>query len=153
MDKRWTREELIAELDTTWVQYPLRLAALPPTEQRQFAERQGCPRPQDVLAHVGAWFEEAARVLPYLQRDERPPRDYADDDQFNARVLQRFETATADEVAAWYEQQRSGLKQRLIDLPSEAFTSRRLYRWLVGTLVDHYAEHALPPDAPPYQEK
>jgi len=144
MVKRWTREELIAELDTTWAQYPQRLAALPAAEQRRFAQQQGCPRPPDVLAHLGAWLAEAIRVLPYLQRDERPPRDYANDAQFNARVLERFHAATWDEVSDWYEQQRSGLRQHLIDLPPEAMPITRLYRWLVGTLVDHYDEHRLP---------
>lgn len=144
MVKRWTREELIAELDTTWAQYPERLAALPPDAQLRFARRQGCPRPQDVVAHLGAWLAEAIRVLPYLRRDERPPRDYANDAQFNARALERFQAATPDEVQAWYEQQRADLKQQLIDLPPAAMQLTRLYRWLVGTLVDHYEEHRLP---------
>lgn len=144
MVKRWTREELIAELDTTWAQYPERLAALPLDAQLRFARRQGCPRPQDVVAHLGAWLAEAIRVLPYLRRDERPPRDYANDAQFNARVLERFQAATPDEVQAWYEQQRADLKQQLIDLPPAAMQLTRLYRWLVGTLVDHYDEHRLP---------
>jgi len=145
MARYWTREELITELNTTWRDYPRRLAALPLEAQNRFARQQGCPRPPDVLAHVGAWFEEAVRVLPYLQRDERPPRDYASDAQFNARVLARFRAATPDAVADWYEQQRAALRQHLIDLPPEAFAIKRLQRWLVGTLIDHYTEHALPP--------
>jgi len=36
------------------------------------------------------------------------------------------------------------LKQQLIDLPPAAMQLTRLYRWLVGTLVDHYDEHRLP---------
>jgi hypothetical protein len=93
---------------------------------------------------VGAWLAEAIRVLPYLRRDERPPRAYANDAQFNARALERFQAATPDEVQAWYEQQRADLKQQLIDLPPAAMQLTRLYRWLVGTLVDHYDEHRLP---------
>ena len=144
MSKHWTRTEFIESLDTTWQAYPVRLAQLSEDEQTRFTQQQGYARSQDLLAHLGAWMEETLRVMPYLQRAERPPRDYTDDDDFNARAVQRFADRPYAEVETWYEQQRWALEQSVAQLPDEAFESTRLYRWLVGTIIEHYDEHTLP---------
>ena len=67
--KRRTRRDLLESLDTIWIEYPRRLQQLPDDEQMRFAQQQGYARPQDLLAHLGAWMEETLRVMPYLQRD------------------------------------------------------------------------------------
>jgi hypothetical protein len=144
MAKQWTRAELIESLDTTWQAYPVRLAQLSDDEQTRFTQQQGYARSQDLLAHLGAWMEETLRVMPYLQRDERPPRDYTGDDDFNARAVQRFADRPDAEVETWYEQQRAALKQLVSHLPDETFETKRVYRWLVGTIIEHYDEHPLP---------
>ncbi len=131
-------------LDEVWVEYPRRLSALPLDAQARFAQQQGYARSQDLLAHLGAWLEEAVRVMPYLQRDERPPRSYANDQQFNAWAVERFADASPADVEAWYEQQRRAVKQLIQQLPDEALEVKRVYRWLVGTIVEHYDEHPLP---------
>jgi hypothetical protein len=142
--KRWTRSELLESLDTTWVHYPGRLQQLPEAEQVRFAEQQGYARPQDLLAHLGAWMEETLRVMPYLRRAEKPPYDYSGDDEFNARAVQRFADQSWVTVEAWYEQQRLALKHLFEQLSDDDFAQRRVYRWLVGTIVEHYDEHRLP---------
>ncbi len=142
--RHWTRTELIESLDTTWKAYPIRLAQLPEAEQMQFTQQQGYTRPQDLLAHLGAWMEETLRVMPYLQRNERPPRDYTGDDDFNARAVRRFADRPRAEVETWYEQQRLALKQLVSRLPDEALEGKRVYRWLCGTIINHYDEHPLP---------
>ena len=142
--KRLTRCDLLEWLDTTWAQYPQRLHALPDDEQVRFAQQQGYSRPQDLLAHLGAWMEETLRVMPYLRRDERPPRDCTSDDDFNARALQRFVDRPRPEVETWYAQQCLALKQLASRLPDETFETKRVYRWLLGTIIEHYDEHPLP---------
>lgn len=142
--QHWTRAELIAMLDEVWAKYPHRLSALPVDEQARFAQQQGYARPQDLLAHLGAWLEETVRVMPYLQRDERPPRNYANDQQFNAQAVERFAAVSHAEVEAWYQQQRLAVKQLTQQLPDDALEIKRVYRWLVGTIVEHYDEHPLP---------
>ncbi|HSD82877.1 MAG TPA: DinB family protein [Anaerolineae bacterium] len=142
--QHWTRRDLLESLDTVWVEYPRRLQQLPDDEQLRFAQQQGYARPQDLLAHLGAWMEEAVRVMPYLQRDERPPRDYSGDDEFNARAVQRFADRPRREVEAWYEQQRLALQQLVAQLSAEDLQQQRVYRWLVGTIAEHYEEHSLP---------
>ena len=142
--KRRTRRELIDLLDTTWIEYPQRLRQLSENEQLRFAQQQGYTHPQDLLAHLGAWMEESLRVMPYLQCDEKPPRDYGNDDEFNARAVQRFTDRPRREVEAWYEQQRLALKQLVTQLSDEDLQQQRVYRWLVGTIVGHYEEHSLP---------
>jgi hypothetical protein len=144
MAKRLTRHELLEWLDTTWAQYPHRLQELPDDEQVRFAQQQGYARPQDLLAHLGAWMEETSRVMPYLRRDEKPPRDYSGDDDFNARAVRRFTDRSRAEVEAWYEQRRLALHHLVEHLSAEDLSQTRVYRWLNGTIVGHYAEHPLP---------
>ena len=144
MPNPWTRTELIESLDTTWQMYPIRMAQLSDDEQARFSQQQGYGCSQDLLAHLGAWMEETLRVMPYLRRDEKPPRDYSGDDDFNARAVQRFEDRSRAEVEAWYEQQRAALKQLLEQLSEEDVSQPRVSRWLIGTIVDHYDEHGLP---------
>lgn len=142
--QHWTRRDLLESLDTAWVEYPRRLQQLPDDEQLRFAQQQGYARPQDLLAHLGGWMEETVRVMPYLQRDERPPRDYSGDDEFNARAVQRFADRPRREVETWYEQQRLALQQLVAQLSDDDLHQQRVYRWLVGTIVEHYEEHSLP---------
>lgn len=144
MAKRLTRYDLLEWLDTTWAQYPQRLRELPDAKQIRFAQQQGYARPQDLLAHLGAWMEETRRVLPYLRRDEKPPRTYRNDAEFNTRAVERFANRSRTEVEAWYEAQRLALKQLVEQLSAEDFNQPRAYRWLNGTIVGHYAEHSLP---------
>lgn len=142
--KRWTRPELLALLADLWAEYPDRLAALPAEAQTAFARSQGYEHPQDLIAHLGAWLAETVRVMPYLLRDERPPRDYANDQQFNRRAVERFQHSERAQVEAWYHRQRRALRQVLRQLPDDALAIPRVYRWVVGTIVGHYEEHPLP---------
>jgi hypothetical protein len=144
MARRLTRPELSEWLDTIWLQYPRRLRRLSKADQTRFAQQQGYARPQDLLAHLGAWMEESLRVMPYLQRDEKPPRIYRNDAEFNAHAVQRFADRSRAEVEAWYEEQRSALKHLIEQLSADDFRIPRVYRWLNGTIVGHYEEHPLP---------
>ena len=142
--KQWTQDELLIELDQRWQQYPVHLRQWPEDKQAHFAQQQGYARPQDLLAHLGAWMEESLRVIPFFQRDEKPPRDYRNDDEFNARAVERFRDWPRAQVEDWFEQQRLALKAMIARLPDDALDNKRIYRWLVGTIIDHYDEHPLP---------
>jgi hypothetical protein len=131
-------------LDDVWAGYPARLAALPENEQIDFARQQGYDRPQDLIAHLGAWMAETLRVMPYLLRDERPPRDYANDQQFNRRAVERFQDKNCTQVEAWYQKQRRALRKLVKQLPEDAVNIPRVYRWLSGTIVGHCHEHPVP---------
>jgi hypothetical protein len=144
MAKRLTRHNLLDWLDTTWAQYPQRLRELPEAGQVRFTQQQGYARPQDLLAHLGAWMEETLRVMPFLRHAAKPPRTYRNDAEFNRHAVQRFTDRSCAEVETWYEDQRSALKQLVEQLSDEDFHQPRVYRWLNGTIVGHYAEHPLP---------
>ena len=135
---------MIELLDTVWLTYPQHLQRLSKDEQARFAQRQGYARSQDLLAHLGAWMEETLRVMPYLRRDEKPPRTYRNDADFNARAVQRFADRPRAEVEAWYEQQRLALKHLVEQVSDKDFGQPRVYRWLNGTIAVHYDEHSLP---------
>ena len=142
--KRWTRAELLDTMEEIWGRYIPLLAQLPDDEQRQFALRQGYNRPQDLLTHIAAWMEETVRVAPYLLRDERPPRDYANDAEFNARAVEHCRAWSRAQIEAEFEKQRQALIQLLASWPDEALQIRSVYRWLSATIIGHYEEHQLP---------
>ncbi|HEY4720358.1 MAG TPA: hypothetical protein VII92_00815, partial [Anaerolineae bacterium] len=115
--KRWTRTELLIAMENIWGRYVPLLAQLPADEQTQFARQQGYNRSQDLLAHIAAWMEETVRVAPYLLRDERPPSDYTNDAEFNARAVERCCAWTRVQVETEYEKQRQALTQLIASLP------------------------------------
>jgi hypothetical protein len=142
--KRWTRAELIELLDTVWLKYPQRLRRISKDDQVRFTRQQGYARPQDLLAHLGAWMVETLRVMPYLRRNEKPPRIHRNDADFNAHAVRRCADLPRAEVEAWYEQQRLALRQLVEQLTDDDFRQPRVYRWLKGTIVGHYDDHPLP---------
>ena len=142
--RHWTREALRAAMDDIWGQYLPALARLPEAEQTRYANQQGYARVQDLLAHINAWAEETLRVMPYLLRNEPAPRDYANDDEFNARAVEHCKDWTRAQVEAEFERLRVALAELIASLPDEAFETRRVYRWVKATVVDHYLEHQLP---------
>lgn len=144
MAKRLTRAEFSELLDIIWLKYPSHLRRLSKAEQERFARQQGYARPQDLLAHLGAWMEETLRVIPYLRRDEKPPRTYRNDAEFNAHAVERFADRSRHEVETWYEEQRTALRHLIERLSDEDFSQPRVYRWLNGTIVGHYHDHPLP---------
>jgi hypothetical protein len=142
--KHWTRLELLSATDAIWGRYLKILAALPPAQQTAYARRNGYAEPKELIAHVTAWLAETRRVIPYLLRDQSPPRDYANDAEFNARAIDRCQTQSRAQVEAEFKQQRRALKKVLTFLPDEALEISRVYRWLSATIIDHYIEHELP---------
>lgn len=142
--RRWARLDLLTAMDEIWGNYLKRLSAMPIKQQTAYAKRNGYSQPKELIAHLAAWIAETVRVMPYLCRDKQPPRDYTNDDVFNARVIERCRRLSRAEVEAEFRRQRLALKKLIAALPDDALQVTRVYRWLSETIISHYQDHQLP---------
>jgi hypothetical protein len=120
------------------------LALIPAEEQARWAQGQGYARVQDLLAHLLAWYDEAARLVPGMLRGERTPFGYESVDAFNAAAIERYRDHTRAQVEAEYVRARDAFDAMLAGLSPDAVENERAYRWLYATAVEHYEEHHLP---------
>lgn len=120
------------------------IARLPEEEQVRWAQTQGYTRVQDLLAHLTAWYDEAARLVPGMLRGERTPFGYESVDAFNAAAIERYRDRTRAQVEAEYVRARDAFDAMLAGLGADAVENERAYRWLYATAIEHYEEHRLP---------
>jgi len=141
-----TRETLMEMLDTQWARYIPTIEALTEADRQRYAQQQGYASLKDLLAHVTAWNQKALEVIPVLARGERFERDWKDDDDFNARAVERVRNQTFEQVKEEFENARTALAGMIAELPVDAINNSEVYRWLYATVVTHYEEHEPPGD-------
>jgi hypothetical protein len=139
-----TRHEVLDILENHWPQYHSRLREMTDDDLLDWADAQGYDRPQDVLAHINAWFEEMLRILPVVLRGEKYQRDWATIDEFNARAVKHARDQSLDYALSEGDRLRSALFEAISALNDETVANNYLNRWLYGTIVEHIHEHALP---------
>jgi hypothetical protein len=148
--RQFSRQQLLDALEQGWKQYLSRLAALPKEEQVQFAQRQGFPRVQDVLAHIIGWWElsmrRTVRVLtgpPVIQPEDDVlfPESM---DEFNAETITHYYHWTSAAVEEKFVATLVVLEQFLLNLPEMALEDERIQRWMRSEAMDHYQDHCLP---------
>ena len=126
-----------------WGRYAGQFKSLSPQEQADFLEGQGYASLYELLAHVGAWWEEAEGIIrDALEKRERSSQKY-DFDKFNAAALARFKDTPGDDILAWYETQRQKMIALVSSLSDEQLKIRRVYGWLNAVLLGHLKEHAV----------
>jgi len=126
-----------------WGKYAGHFNKLSPEEQVDFLKGQGYASLYELLAHVGAWWEEAEGIIQdVLEKRERPSRKY-DFDEFNAASLARFKDTPRNDVLAWYESQRQKMIALVSSLTDEQLKIRRVYGWLDAVLLGHLKEHSV----------
>jgi len=139
-------KNLFAQSLDEWGRYVEVFRKRPGAGQSSFLRDQGFASLRDLLAHVAAWWEEAAvRIRETLDRRERPPRKY-NLDEFNAAALTRFRDTPEAEMIAWYEAQRQQMISLLASLTDEQMKISRVSGWLDGVILEHLKVHG--PAAP-----
>ena len=139
-------KNLFAQSLDEWGRYIEVFRNLPGSEQASFLKDQGFASLRDLLAHVAAWWEEAAvRIRETLDRREHPPRKY-NLDEFNAAALTRFRDTPEAEMIAWYEAQRQQMISLLASITDEQMKIGRVSGWLDGVILEHLKVHG--PAAP-----
>jgi hypothetical protein len=126
-----------------WGTYAGQFKSLSEQEQAAFLKSQGYASLYELLAHVGAWWEEAEGIIrDALEKRERPSRKY-DFDVFNAASLARFKDTSPGDLLAWYESQRQRMIALVSPLTDEQLQVRRVHGWLDAVLLAHLKEHAV----------
>jgi hypothetical protein len=101
---------------------------------------------KDILAHIAAWLREGARALEALARGERamPESLVGEDvDARNARLVEQWRDASAQEVQTELHLAKEGFIRAMRALPEERFAEGEAARRIVyGESIDHFTEHA-----------
>jgi hypothetical protein len=142
MIPEFTQALFLQALDE-WGRYADQFNRLTPGEQANFLNDQGYASLNELLSHVGVWWEEAEGIVrDAIGKRERPSRKY-DFDEFNAASLARFKDTPAADLLAWYESQRQKMIGLVSSLTDEQMKIRRVYTWLNGVTLEHIKEHGL----------
>ena len=141
------KDDLLARIDEGWREFRARV---------RHVGREGMSRRttagwtyRDLLAHVAAWEEEAARGLRALREGGEIPRFGTDAavDAFNARAIEERRLVGAEAIVDELEAAHRTLVALVRDLRPELVPDPRLQRWVAGNTFGHYAEHAAELDA------
>ncbi len=142
MIPEFTQALFLQALDE-WGKYGDQFNRLTPEEQAAFLKDEGYASLNELLAHVGVWWEEAEGIVrDAIGKRERPSRKY-DFDEFNAASLARFRDTSAVDLLAWYESQRRKMITLVSSLTDEQMKIRRVYTWLNGVTLEHIKEHGV----------
>ncbi len=98
---------------------------------------------KDLLAHVAAWEEEAARSLRALTAGAAPP-SYDDDaavDAFNARAIEERRLVGPEAILDELASAHRALVALVRSMPDEVLGDARSQRWIANNTFAHYAEH------------
>lgn len=142
-ERRYSRQELLTALEKGWKQYLPHLATLLEEEQARYAQQQGFPRVQDVIAHVFAWWElSMGRTREELDGHIVPLVN--DMDEFNAKVVAQYQNWSRSAIEEKFAATLMAFERFLHDLPEAALENERIYLWLRIDAIDHYEDHRLP---------
>jgi hypothetical protein len=141
-EKRYSRQALLTALEKGWKQYLQYLEALPQEEQARYAQAQGFPRAQDLLAHIFAWWEiSMRRTREMLSGQEVPALN--DMDEINAATLAKYRDWTRSAIENKFTETLATFERFLHNLPETALENERIHLWLRIDAIDHYDDHRL----------
>jgi hypothetical protein len=132
-----TQQQLLAAEDAGWDELHTLLGELRPEElQRPGYYVEGWSG-KDLLAHVGSWLAEAAKVLERIRAGTYRPEEI-DVDAINALSLEAMKDAPIDVVRAQAAAARTRMLQAWEELPE---TTPEAAFWIHKAGAEHYGEH------------
>ena len=140
------REELLQQLDSEFENLLATIDGL--SDEQMTNVWYGDWSVRDMLAHVAGWHREEAGMLERMARGERPVPEGADNpysvgDAWNARFVERWQTASAATVLVEMKASKDAYVAAARQLPEERFQEgRTAYRLLREGCIDHYCSHA-----------
>jgi hypothetical protein len=139
------KKQLFIKVEKTWMAFKESYAGLSDERLLQPGVTEDWSV-KDILAHIRTWEEEALKYLPYILRDEKPPRYsvlYGGIDAFNAQMTELKRGLSLSEVREQLDATHLELLAYIQDVPEEQFTSEtRFRRRLRLDTYSHYPIHA-----------
>jgi hypothetical protein len=99
---------------------------------------------KDILAHIGGWLREGARMLEGLARGEQVKAESLNDDvdARNARFVEQWYDASVQDVQTELHTAKNALARAIRALPQERFAEGEAARRIVYEVgLDHFTEH------------
>lgn len=99
---------------------------------------------KDLLAHLIAWEEEAARAFEIWKIGVNPDWSHIKDiDEFNAQAVKDRRKVAFPKIVEQLQLVHGGLIDNLKSVSDSEFSKRGgVPRWLANLLIDHLDEHA-----------
>lgn len=108
-------------------------------------------RLKDILSHIAAWEDEAARsVRAFLDGSFYMIAAFDNDDDYNAAVYRQMHDVPYTDVIADWTRAREDFRQAVAAVPPDRFEDMMVHPWrikgtmidLVRSMVNHEREHA-----------
>lgn len=136
-----SRDELLARIDAGWREFR---AAVRHIGRERMSERTRAGWTyRDLVAHVAAWEEEAARGLKTVAAGGDLPRFGTDDavNAFNERAVAERRLVGAEAILDELEAAHRALVTLVKDVAPDRLPERRMQQWIAANTFAHYAEH------------
>jgi hypothetical protein len=137
----YTKAELVEQMENGWRELRAAVRHIGRTGLTQ-ATSTGWTY-KDLLAHVAAWEEEAARRLRIVTAGGEVP-DFGSDaavNAFNARAVEERRLVGPEAIVDELEAAHRQLVKIVRDLPDALVAQDRVQRWIGANTFGHYAEH------------
>lgn len=138
-----SRETILDCLDNQWGTYVTRFQGFSAIEQKNFLEKQGYLRLQDLLSHVTAWWQDGIEKINKFLHDpafEPPPVDV---DAFNAAAVEEVKDQSEVAVIGAFETTRLQFVELVQTLSDEDLASPNIIRQLIMEVTGHYEDHQI----------
>lgn len=108
----------------------------------EYLKKQQLARFEDILVHSFAWWDEGVAAVQGALKDSNfVYKGPADTDAYNAEIVQKYQSMSADDVRKFFEQKRLELIELVQSLPESAFDNLTIEDWLAADIVEHFDEH------------
>ena len=136
-----SKSDALKSLENDWSKFVAQYEALTPEAKEKFLTRQGFASFSALLAHIGAWWEEAiANIRAVVDNPDVKLKTY-DVDRFNIEAVRAAAGKTEPEVVREFEQTRRRLLRAVSDVNEALVPNREMQNQFYWMITNHYAEH------------
>jgi hypothetical protein len=139
-----SRQDMLDFIEQYWSVYLPTLDSIPVDEREAFAQAQGYPGTKELIAHIAGWWREGIQIVKAVMAGQQPDTDYANDDEFNARMIRNASDQPYEQVEEEFENARDEIAGLIAELPDAVFADPQIYDEFFGEIVTHYRQHTPP---------
>jgi hypothetical protein len=146
VDQTSLRDDLLSTVETQWGRYLSTVVSMTTADQDQYVRDQGYNSLKDLLAHICAWWQTALQAIQATRGRETFQQDWKDDDEYNARVIQRYQNETLEQVEEDFDNTLEQIGGVIAELSEADMQNPTIQQWLLDTVIVHYQQHEPPGD-------
>ncbi len=136
-----SKSAAMKSLENDWAKFTAKYEALTPEAKEKFLKRQGFTSLSALLAHIGAWWEEAiSNIRAVVDNPDVKLKTY-DVDRFNIEAVRAAAGKTEPEIIREFEQTRRRLLRAVSDVDGALVPNREMQIQFYWMITNHYEEH------------